>query len=494
MATLFRSKPDLDDGIREEIEVLLEEHRQLIQAAGGQTMCETMAFPTAKSYLSRAKDVLANPFQPRRPDEEASKPQSLSLVATFDTELCSGSDEEDHDHDDYEVIACEGGNVDKLLVLHSNDFSRMSVPDIATIMEKQEHKREQVKQAEVRREQEEIDKGLAYLHEDSKMNPENKSEIQDNSFEQLQMQAEHHEIVSAIAADILQQDSSTATKNIPIVDKAHGKTVVSKKRFVTKVRTRPPRTKRKSKFRFIRFRKKFFSSTPLRVEEKPDIASNDDTVDVVVVIATEAESPSYTVQKIVRCSEQKGHVEKTEKALSSIPVEAKSTEVTIRGEVNEDDKIMVAATPAAPERIEKESYAVYDDVKQEVEETQEMLMALPESIDLCRDVIMDNEDVPETLFIMPLEGSDPDIVSEEKVIAETSDGDSERHKRTLLVVMMCVVFGIGTMGIWMGLARDPIPVQVPADLKEGGLSKSATSKRTRQREIDIEDILFSTFL
>ena len=149
MATLFRSKPDLDDGIREEIEVLLEEHRQLIQAANGKTMCDMTSSSTVKSLLSRGL-----------PDEEASKPQSLSLVATFDTELCSGSDAEDHDHDDYEVIACEGSKIDKLLVLQSNDFSRMSIPDIATIMEKQEHKREQVKQAEVRREQEEIDKGL----------------------------------------------------------------------------------------------------------------------------------------------------------------------------------------------------------------------------------------------------------------------------------------------------------------------------------------------
>jgi len=278
---LSTRKPDLDDGIREEIEVLIEEHRRLVDAAKEETgfqsrdsgganpwkteesmqrndketnveevngqnqsedengcdeegveisvdsffssvdnsidkiMKSTTASEQKKhSYFSHASKMIGYSFKARQDDHRNSPPPPLSLATTFDTtttldtEPSSVSEEEYRDRDSNSTTGRDSYQ-DRILVSHVKEFSRLSSTDIATIMEEQQQKREQIKKADVEREQEELDEGLHQLQDESESGTD-VSRKGNGALEWLEAEVEHNEMVSEIVSEMNEGDGKSS--------------------------------------------------------------------------------------------------------------------------------------------------------------------------------------------------------------------------------------------------------------------------------------------
>jgi len=255
MATISTPKSGLDDGIQEEIEVLIEEHKRLVDAAweeisrptsvggsvdqwktGGliymvnhgisagdlegeneeegieifvdksidKSITTTETKNQKKSYIFRASNVVAKSLKLRKNRQNVrqdSPPPPLSLSTTFDTATTLGteisyvSEEEEHDRDGYSTSSGDTDQ-DVLLVPQTKEFSCLSIPDIATIMEEQQQKQEQVKQIEVQQEQKEIDEVLQRLRHDVESGTESYSEMNNETLQCLRLELEHIQVVS----------------------------------------------------------------------------------------------------------------------------------------------------------------------------------------------------------------------------------------------------------------------------------------------------------
>jgi hypothetical protein len=255
MATTSMQKTELDDGIREEIEVLIEEHNRLIDATKDKisrpsigdgsvdtwgkdhpslnvnhgtfdVKVEEEEIPGEgiegifvdksinkiisnttqgkQSYFSRAAKLIASPFKFRKGERDSSPPPPLSLDTTFDTVPTVVSEEEDHNRDGYSTASFDADH-SVILVPETTAFWLLSVSEIATIIKEQEQKRARLYQAQIKREQNEIDRGLLHLNDHS----ESGTDIcDDETLEWLESEVEHAELVSDFTSEINLDDVS----------------------------------------------------------------------------------------------------------------------------------------------------------------------------------------------------------------------------------------------------------------------------------------------
>ena len=265
MASLHNRKPDLDDGIREEVEVLIEEHERLIDAERWGIPCRnkdsggTDPWKTEDSIDRNNKGTLieevndknqnesANEcngegievsidnflssvdnnidknfkrkyshfsrayfFKSRRSDPRNSPPPPLELATTFDTTTTLDTEqstvfEEEDSYRDSSSTSSRDNYQDGGLISQTKEFSRTSSSYITTIIEEQHQKRERIKKAEIEEEQEKIDEALHLLQDENESGTDVGSEGND-ALEWLEMEVEHNEVVSQIISEMNDSD------------------------------------------------------------------------------------------------------------------------------------------------------------------------------------------------------------------------------------------------------------------------------------------------
>ncbi len=224
----------LDYELPEEIEVLVEEHEWLMGAAKEEisrsTSVDTLdnsfdgkdpagaSAPTKESifvdksinksshtekernsYFSVASDIVTKAFNLKRTEKYSQSPPPLSLAKTFDTEQSSFSGDEDRDHEGNSTTSdCD--------IMLMQDFSRMSATAIDTILEEQQRTQEEIRQAEIQREQKKIDEALQFLHDASESAT---FFTNDGTLEWLETEVYHAEMIADIAFEICNDDGSS---------------------------------------------------------------------------------------------------------------------------------------------------------------------------------------------------------------------------------------------------------------------------------------------
>jgi len=254
MSAFTAVKPGLNRDIRKDIEILIEENERLMEAAREEISRSTSAdsihhfsesnnlahdihdahpvkeagvgkspkegifksidlMPKKEkqitSYFSRASKIVTTAFTLKQPDEKPSQslPPPLSLATTFDTEQSSFSDEEERDREVYLTTS----DHDLAFLPPMEEFSRMSIVDITTVIEEQKRIQEQIKLSEVQQEQDEIDQALQFLHDGSESGTDMYS--YEGTLEWLETEVDHAELISELATEICNDDGRYARGN-----------------------------------------------------------------------------------------------------------------------------------------------------------------------------------------------------------------------------------------------------------------------------------------
>jgi len=470
MATVSTPKPELDDGIGEEIEVLIEEHERFIDASreessiptsgGGADLWNTKdpadtvnhstvgveaykneseeegkdicvhksidkiittkkTTKTKKRYFSRASKLIVKSFTLRQKERKASPPPLLILNTTFDTEPSLSLSEEEELERERDSYSTTSGDTDHdvLLDLQPKECSRLSGPHIETIMEEQQQKREQ---AEDQREQVEIDDLLQPLYDDE-------------NCEWFQSEIEHAQIVSEIISEIDHGDDGSHP--VTVGDGGNDTVAVTAKTNVVAAAETPPRATQiaflNENIQFCEELKKSLSTPPL-VEKNHVVLWNEDVVGEAeklmyspVVLGSEGVVGATLAEEIVITAPPPSPVHKSislpeDKGLlgfsigSDIPLDpTKGCLLTPQLLLFEDHPEERAAGPIDLDEV-------HDHVEQDKEEPPGAPVVASDDLDISSDVAEDKEGVSETLSLIP-DDSDlsPGVVEDKEGVSET---------------------------------------------------------------------------
>jgi len=228
---------------------------------------KTMATITKKkkkSYFSLASKVVVKSLNFRHNERTESPPPPLYKVTTFDTEQSSSSEEEDGDR------KCSGTDHSIKLAQQTKEFSTLRVPVVTTIIEEQQKKRDEVHEAQVQKEEEEIDQNLQILYDDNDSGIEIEIECIDGSLKLFQSETEKAKFLSGFVSESDQFGEWSSDNTVAVTPKNNAN---------APAKTSPKKTRKSSAKQSIRFWKKRNKapSSP-RVEEKPIVSVSEDLV------------------------------------------------------------------------------------------------------------------------------------------------------------------------------------------------------------------------
>jgi len=382
--------PDLNRGIRKDFEVLIEENERLMEAAREEISRSTSGDSThhfsesnnpaqnvhdarpvkeagvgesqkegifksidivskkeeqRTSYFSRASKIVTTAFKLKQSDKQPSQslPPPLSLATTFDTEQSSCSDEEERDREVYSTTS----DHDFAFLPPTEEFSRMSIVDITTVIEEQKRIQEQIRLSEVQQEQDEIDQALQFLHDGSESGTDMYS--YEGTLEWLETEVDHAELVSEIASEICNDDGGYTKGNNTVVIAAEPSLLTTEEEeaeFEEPADTMPTSQNEAEK-----------NAPSPREEENP---VNDG------VVEDENKLQPLTIEKDIAATNLSD--EKGDESLPSLTVE--ETEILLINEEiphmaeQEEEEIPIKAPPPSPVRASKLVQAVQEEEKE----------------------------------------------------------------------------------------------------------------------------------
>lgn len=214
-----------------------------------------------KSYLSLASKIGLKSLNFRHNERTESPPPPLSKATTFDTEQSSSSEEGDRDR--------KGPDTDHSIKLlqPTQEFSSLPVPVVTSIIEEQQKKYDEIHEAEIQREQEEIDQNLQLLYDDDDSGIEIEIESNEGNLELPQSETEKANFSSCFVSKSDKYGDGGGNNSV----------AVSPKNNAHAPAKNPPKKTRKSFAKqSIRFwKKKGKAPSSPRVEEKRVVSASE---------------------------------------------------------------------------------------------------------------------------------------------------------------------------------------------------------------------------